>query len=82
MDIGIGTPSLLNRLFYGGDIDTRQKDEFIRSVRAFYDCAYRYALKNLPHSDKLLNNAQFINWEGRVDVNGAEGIEYFVKGYY
>ena len=78
LEVGLNTRCKINQMFNDGDISQHQKNKFYNSARAFYERAFKYALDNLPHSDKLLKHTEVINWEHRKDLT-IDNITYFVQ---
>ncbi len=76
--IGDETEKLLTELLDDGDITPYQMKKFYDGARAFYKEAARYACKNLPMHDKVLQNATWVNFEKRDDAK-FEQVEFFIK---
>lgn len=76
--IGITTRRLLNRLRDEGDISTVEVNNFYRAVRSFYCTAADYAINNLPISDAVLQNANFLRFETR-EVASFSQVEFFLN---
>ena len=68
----------MRRLIDNGDVTRTTEKKFYQAVRSFYCTAVAYALKNLPLNDKVLQNAQFVNFSSREEALFSQ-VEYFVN---
>ena len=78
--VGLITRQKLRRLLNEGDISPRDEIKFYSSVRAFFVDAASQALKKLPFSDDVLNNARFLNFEKREEYSFS-AVEFFCNSY-
>ncbi len=74
------TRQKLVKLHDDGDIGDQEIRNFYKAVREFYSTASSYALKNLPISGEVLQNAQFAHFNNRLNSNFTQ-VLYFVSRY-
>ncbi len=69
---------VLVKLHNEGDLCNQEVQIFYEAVRGFYSTASSYALKNLPISDEVLRNAQFVDFKNRLNSTFTH-VLYFVS---
>ena len=69
LEVGLNARLLICELFNAGEVNKYDTERIYSAARSFYVTAYQNELKNLPHSDELLRNAEVINWETRRGSN-------------
>ncbi len=80
LSVGLITRQKLVKLHDDGDIGDQEIRNFYKAVREFYSTASSYALKNLPISGEVLQNAQFAHFNNRLNSNFTQ-VLYFVSRY-
>lgn len=76
--IGLITQQQAKSLLDNGDVAPLQINKFFDGVRAFFEMAVDYSLKNMPLDDELLKAAAFVNFEKRATADPLHA-EFFVN---
>ena len=79
LDIGMQTRSALKSLQHDG-YPTSKIDAFFHAARSFYKQALTYGCDNLPTSDPVFINAQFLDFSKREHADFIH-VEYFVDRF-
>ena len=76
--IGIVTRQHLRKLEEGGDVTSRQVQQFYTAVRGFYLTAAKYAIDHLPLNDQVLQSASFVDFSYRTSASISQ-VNYFIS---
>ncbi len=77
--VGLLTRQKLVKLHNEGDLSNQEVQIFYEAIRSFYySTASSYAFKNLPISDEVLRNAQFVDFSHRLNSTFTQ-VLYFVS---
>ena len=79
MFVGLLTRQKLLKLHNDGDVSDGEVRVFYEAVREFYSTAASYALKNLPTTDEVLQNAQFVHFENRVNSTVSQVLSFVLR---
>ena len=80
VDIGLVTRATLNSLVQSGDVSTHKEKTFYEGAKAFFLVAFEYSIERMPVDDPLLQNAQFVHFEDRINISFSMR-QYFVQRY-
>lgn len=78
--LGLFTRSRQSKLLNEGDVSPHVVSKFLKGVRSFYECATSYALTHLPLDDQVLQSAQIVDIQRRIQADFTQ-VAYFVTRF-